>query len=123
MRWRGHRTRPDLPTADLLSAARPRRGGPAERPPGLFGGFFGASGKWPVSGPVRDALILAARPLRSRQDRSNFAKEAIYCKPVLEGPLRRTLDKEPTMSDVAFVLLTVAVFALLGLVVKGVEKL
>ncbi|MFC9973023.1 hypothetical protein ACFVH6_19235 [Spirillospora sp. NPDC127200] len=37
--------------------------------------------------------------------------------------VRSASGEETTMHDVAFVLLTVAVFALLGLVVKGVEKL
>ncbi len=37
--------------------------------------------------------------------------------------MRREFDGAPIVDDLVFVVLTVAVFALLGLLVKGVEKL
>ncbi|WP_167499304.1 hypothetical protein [Streptomyces malaysiensis] len=107
--------------------ARPRPA--ASKPVSRATAATASTGKtsWPSAESVRGASKGRASPYGTRQQRSNPVKGRGFLLPVIP-PIRGsrispTSFQELAMADVAFVVTTIAVFALVAFVAKGVTKL
>ncbi|THA35450.1 hypothetical protein E6R18_04405 [Streptomyces sp. A1277] len=86
------------------------------RPTGLLRGS-GAYG--PRIGGVQAPSKRCPFPYGRHQRRSQRCRRAVCSR----GPIHRHLIQEHPMADLAFVVTTIAVFALVALVAKGVARL